>query len=34
MKLNEIYELAVKMGIEKDVRGSEEIERLLTRKQR
>lgn len=34
VKLYEIYELAVKMGIEKDVRGSEEIERLLNRNQR
>ncbi|MGE5417380.1 MAG: NGG1p interacting factor NIF3 [Acidobacteriota bacterium] len=31
MKLREIYELAVKMGIEKDVRGATEIERILTR---
>jgi len=31
MKLNEIYELAVKLGIEKDVRGIEEINRLLAK---
>lgn len=31
MKLREIYELAVKMGIEKDVRGSANIERILNK---
>lgn len=31
MKLKEIYELAVKLGIEKDVRGTEEIDRLMAR---
>lgn len=31
MKLKEIYELAVEMGVEKDPRGREEIERILRR---
>ena len=31
MKLNEIYQLAIQMGIEKDVRGREEIDKILAR---
>ena len=31
MKLREIYELAIKMGIERDVRGSAEIDRILAK---
>lgn len=31
MKLQEIYELAVKLGMEADPRGKEEVERVLTR---
>lgn len=34
MKLNEVYELAIKLGIEKDVRGTDEIDRLLAKNQR
>lgn len=34
MKLNEVYELAIKLGIEKDVRGTEEIDRLLAKNRR
>lgn len=34
MKLYEIYELAVRLGIEKDVRGQEEIDRILERNRR
>lgn len=34
MKLHEVYELAIKMGIEKDVRGSAEIDRLLAKNNR
>ena len=34
MKLYEIYELAVRLGIEKDVRGQEEINRILEKNRR
>ena len=34
MKLHEVYELAIKLGIEKDIRGMEEIDRLLAKKSR
>lgn len=34
MKLREIYELAVRMGIEKDIRGLAAIEQILARKER
>lgn len=33
MKLREIYELAVRLGIEHDVRGAEEISRILAKRQ-
>jgi hypothetical protein len=34
MKTQEIFDLAIKMGIEADLRGSNEVEKFLNRKRR